>query len=367
LPKALHDRPRYCRRRLVGYREARTRVDFAKDVRVGAGPIAWAVKEIGVPNDRQRRFVDGERFHHLRRPMVLHQPSQSLERQRVRAMHDPRPGLRLRRIRAFRRRWNQGLDELLAEAGDLRPAHVATDHSFGQARLKYLIDDATTPSEIRLATADKTVQRHVLRNAASLRVKHADHCVRIRQSLHLPDAEASIPTILLEYAGAARLQAQREFGAKGGCSIVEVGVGAPTQMARSIEHLLDAHLQYGVGVRAHPRASLCYLAEQQIELRARLALMNWIDPDEHTVDCKQLVANLVGKALIVDGWTRIDACSSQRLEHPDEAAVLRGGVPACGGVSAREYGNCMSEKGMSFVHAQPPRSIVCRAELGRSV
>ena len=116
-----------------------------------------------------------------------------------------------------------------------------------------------------------------------------------RQGLHLPHALAAIAAILLEHARAVRLQARRKFGAEGCGAVIAMRVGAPAQMTRSVEHVLDAHLQDDVGMRAHPRALRRNLAKQRIERRARLALMDRIDPDEHAVDGEQLIADRVGE------------------------------------------------------------------------
>ena len=57
-------------------------------------------------------------------------------------VHDAWTRLCGRRVRAFGRRRDQRLDELVAKADNLVGAHVAADHAVGQARLKRLIDDA---------------------------------------------------------------------------------------------------------------------------------------------------------------------------------------------------------------------------------
>ena len=70
-------------------------------------------------------------------------------------MHDARPRLRLGRVRAFRRRRNQRLDELMTEADDLVARHVAADHAFGQPRLERLVDDAAGIVEVGLAASQE--------------------------------------------------------------------------------------------------------------------------------------------------------------------------------------------------------------------
>src|SRR5215475_199721 len=127
-----------------------------------------------------------------------------------------------------------------------------------------------------------------------------------------------------------RTQARWELGEKGGGTIVAVRVAAPTEMARPVEHFLDAHFLDDVGMRAHPRPSGRNLAQQRIKGRARLALVDRIDPDQH------------------------------RIENAYEAAVFWGRLPACGGIASREDSDCVTGRGMSSgVHAQAPRKIAC--------
>src|SRR6266550_2864231 len=137
-------------------------------------------------------------------------------------------------------------------------------------------------------------------------------------------------------------------------------------MARAVEDVLDAHLQNDIRMRADPRTLQSDLAQQRVERGARLTLVDGIDPDQDAVHREQLVADRVGKAFVVDRWAGLDAGSGQCLEDTDEAAVLRGRVPPCGGVAAPENRDRVTEMGLLIgVHARAPRRIVCRAELGR--
>jgi len=76
-----------------------------------------------------------------------------LKRHRVGAVHDTRTGLRGRGVRAFGRRRDQRLDELVSEADDLVGTHIAADQPVGQARLKWLIDDASVDRKTRARSA----------------------------------------------------------------------------------------------------------------------------------------------------------------------------------------------------------------------
>src|SRR6202030_4574405 len=121
---------------LVRDREDRTDVDFAQDVAVFARRRAWSIEKVGVPDDWERRGVDAQDLHHLRRPLGFHLRPEHLKRLRVSAMHDTRTRLRVRGVRTFGRRRDQRLDKLMSEADDLVATHVAADHTVRQARLK---------------------------------------------------------------------------------------------------------------------------------------------------------------------------------------------------------------------------------------
>src|ERR1700722_3681145 len=282
-------------------------------------------------------------------------------------MHDPRTRLRLQRVRAFRRGRYQGFDQLATEARDLGAAHVAADHSIGQARLERLVDDAPAPPEIRFATDDESIERNLLGLAAALSMEHPDLGGCIRQGLYLPDTLACIATVLFEDPGACRSQAGWEFAAEYVCAVVAMGVAAPTQMARPVEYLLDAHLEDDVGMCADPRALRRDLAKQRVERHTCFALMDRIDPDQDAIHREQFVPDRVGEGFVVDDGTGSDTNSGKCFEDGDEGAVLRGRVLTCGSISAGKDGNSLTERGMFGVHAQAPRRIACRAELGRKV
>lgn len=141
-------------------------------------------------------------------------------------------------------------------------------------------------------------------------------------------------------------------------------VGSPAEMTRSVEHVLDAHLQDHVGMCAHPWPLRRNVAKQRVEGLARLALMDRIDPDEHAIDGEQLIADGVGEDLVVDHRAGVDADRGECFENADEAAVLCRRVPARRSVAAGKDGNGMAERRVAFgIHAQAPR-MACCAELG---
>ena len=49
----------------------------------------------------------------------------------------------------------------------------------------------------------------------------------------------------------------------------------------------------------------------------------WIDPDEHAIGAKQLLANLVREVLVIDGRLGMDADCGELFENAVKAVVLR--------------------------------------------
>lgn len=115
---------------------------------------------------------------------------------------------------------------------------------------------------------------------------------------------------------------------------------------------------------AHPHALRGDVAQQSVEIGAVSTVLKRVNPNEHAVYCEQLFADGVGEAFVVDRGVPFHADGGERFEYVDEAAVFRGGISACDGISSREDGDGTSRRGLSFgIHAQAPR-VACCAELG---
>src|SRR5208282_1215532 len=192
---------------LIRDREDRTDVDLAQDIAVFTRRRAWSIDKVGVPDDRKRRGVDAQHLHHLRCPLGFHLFPEPLKLLRVSAMHDTRTGLRAWGIRAFGRRRYQRLDELVPEANHLVDTHVATDHAFGQARLKRLVHEASVGGEIGPAAYHELRKRHFFGLAPALCMQHA-HDTRVTSQLgnqfYPPNSLPAIAPVLLEDTRAGR-------------------------------------------------------------------------------------------------------------------------------------------------------------------
>src|SRR3984893_17463453 len=184
---------------LVRDREDRTDVDYAQNVAVFGRRSAWPIEKVGVPDDRKRRGVDAEDLHHLWRPRRFHFRPEHLKWLRVGAMHDARTRLRGRGVRAFGRRRDQRLDELVSEANNLVDTHVAADHAVRQARLKRLDHDASVGCKIRLAPCHELLKWHFFDHAPPTRMQDAHDALlagRLGNQFDLPNALAVIAAVL---------------------------------------------------------------------------------------------------------------------------------------------------------------------------
>ena len=81
-------------------------------------------------------------------------------------------------------------------------------------------------------------------------------------------------------------------------------------------------------------AAHCDLAQQRVECGAVAPLVNWVDPDEHTIDCGELCSHGVEDIVLVDHRFRIDADVSERREDSLEPAAICRGTTASSLVAA---------------------------------
>ena len=61
---------------------------------------------------------------------------------------------------------------------------------------------------------------------------------------------------------------------------IELRVGAPAEMLRAIQHLLHAHLEDHVRMRADPDTARGNVAQQRVEHMPVAAIHDGIDPDQ---------------------------------------------------------------------------------------
>src|SRR5262249_30180069 len=86
------------------------------------------------------------------------------------------------------------------------------------------------------------------------------------------------------------------------------------------EHLFCAHLEDHIRMGAHPDAARRDFTQKCVELGAVASLMDWIDPDEHSIKRNELCAHGVKDIILVDRRFRRDADPGERSEDGFEAA-----------------------------------------------
>ncbi len=72
--------------------------------------------------------------------------------------------------------------------------------------------------------------------------------------LDLPHALAAVAAVLLEHARAGRLDPAGKLMVEFADGAVQMGVGAPAEMLRAVEHLLDPHFEDHVRIGADPHS-----------------------------------------------------------------------------------------------------------------
>ena len=80
---------------------------------------------------------------------------------------------------------------------------------------------------------------------------------------------------------------------------------------------------------AYPCPARRDVAQQRVETSAVAPLMNWVDPDQHAIDCGEPGAHRVGNVIFIDHRFGIDAKRGERCEDGSEPAGLCVDVAAC--------------------------------------
>ena len=78
------------------------------------------------------------------------------------------------------------------------------------------------------------------------------------------------------------------------------------------------------GCALTPGTARCDLAQHRVERGPDFPFTEWVNPDEHTIDRQELLADLVGKILVINRGLGVDAECRELLEDTVIAIVLRG-------------------------------------------
>ena len=99
-------------------------------------------------------------------------------------------------------------------------------------------------------------------------------------------------------------------------------IGSPTEILRSVQGFLDAHLHDHVWVRADPGSARRDIAQYGIEHSAGLSSTDRIDPHKHTIQCEKLLVHFVGEFLVKHRRVGANAEHREFFEDPVIAIML---------------------------------------------
>src|SRR4029077_3561607 len=156
--------------------------------------------------------------------------------------------------------------------------------------------------------------------------------VRLEQ-LDFPDAITPVAPALLEDGDVAVVKPRWEAAAELLGRAVQVGVGAPADIASVEEHLLRPQLSNHRRVSGDPHTSGCHIEKQRVEIRAIGPVLNRIDPDEYAVQLQQLVSSLLdGTVLEHDRAKRYGELLERLIQRCESVARIRNGRTGLAGV-----------------------------------
>ena len=133
-------------------------------------------------------------------------------------------------------------------------------------------------------------------------------------------------------------EARREPGPELVDRGVQARIGTPTEIPGAVEHLLRAHLQDRVRMRAHPSALRRDISQERVEDGAIVVATQWIDPDQHTVEPGQMLGEVCG-VLAVQHRLHREPNLGQRREDRRETIVISCLRDRRGGIAAPDSGN----------------------------
>jgi len=137
--------------------------------------------------------------------------------------------------------------------------------------------DVTIETYPELAT-----EGHVLLDATSQSMARADS--RVRDALNSPHAVAATAAILLQHPGFSFGKTARQLVTQRTNRRIQPRVRSPTHLAGAEQHILRAHFQDRVGVRADEDRFVGDMSQQRVQKGPVAAPYDRVYPHEHPVD-----------------------------------------------------------------------------------
>jgi hypothetical protein len=179
-------------------------------------------------------------------------------------------------------------------------------------------------------------------------------------TLHTP---STVAAVLFEDPGSRQLQPQRKFLMECFGGAIQMGVGAPAKMSRAVKHLFRAHLEDYTRMRTDPNAVTCDVTQHRIKHCPVSPGKKWVDPDQHSIACEKLGANLIHYIIGIERGFWFNAKRGQGLENaiksilPWRCRVPLGDVP---GPQQRQLHGTFYHRLSSASLGQGNRAIVMR-------
>ena len=120
---------------------------------------------------------------------------------------------------------------------------------------------------------------------------------------------------------------------------VAVGFGSPAESTSPVQDLFGAHQRDDVGMGAHPDTGIRDLSQDGVDAAPVLASADRVDPHQDAVDGVELVADNWRDAVAMHDRSRVDADTSERVEHRPEPLVGRDACAPGFVVTAPEHGD----------------------------
>jgi hypothetical protein len=128
------------------------------------------------------------------------------------------------------------------------------------------------------------------------------------------DADSAVPAVLLEHPRPLR-QPPWEFPRELGDRVHTMRVCSERKVAHVDQHVLGAHAQDRVRMRAHEDPLRCNALKHRVQTGAAATALDWVVPDQHAPKRRQLRFDFDREVVVVDDGLDRDASLRERVEE----------------------------------------------------
>jgi hypothetical protein len=128
-------------------------------------------------------------------------------------------------------------------------------------------------------------------------------------------------------------------------------------MFRTVQNLLDAHLENYIGVRADPWPARRDVAKHCVQPFSCQSLMYRIDPDKHAVSFQKPCADFFCNVVVVDLGLRVNAEADQLFKNLAITVVVRRRITPLLVIAAPQDCDCVAPHGHAAAFAGQARAM----------